>query len=85
MLPSVSLAQVPVFKVPPEESDVKFHANASVAIDGKFNKWEAMLTFPSTDATSAVLEKRYSLGTKNKTLQYDADNREEGLLNGVLN
>ena len=56
MLPSVSLAQVPVFTVTPEESDVKFFVKASVAIDGKFNKWEATLTFASTDATSAVLD-----------------------------
>ena len=56
MLPSVSLAQVPVFTVTPEESDVKFFVKASVAIEGKFNKWEATLTFSSTDAESAVLD-----------------------------
>jgi polyisoprenoid-binding protein YceI len=58
VLPSVSLAQdqVPVFKVTPEESDVKFFVKASVAIDGKFNKWEATLTFASTAAESAVLD-----------------------------
>jgi polyisoprenoid-binding protein YceI len=27
-----------------------------VAIDGKFDKWDTTLTFPSTDVTSAVLE-----------------------------
>ena len=27
-----------------------------MAIDGKFDKWDATLTFPSTDVTSAVLE-----------------------------
>ncbi|MGB9511748.1 MAG: YceI family protein, partial [Candidatus Acidiferrum sp.] len=56
MLPSVSLAQVPVFTVTPEESDVKFFVKASVAIDGKFNKWEATLTFPSTDPESGTLD-----------------------------
>jgi polyisoprenoid-binding protein YceI len=58
MLPSVSLAQdqVPVFNVTPEESDVKFFVKASVAIDGKFNKWDATLTFASTAAESAVLD-----------------------------
>jgi len=58
MLPSVSRAQdqVPVFTVTPEQSDVKFFVKASVAIEGKFNKWEATLTFPSTDVTSAVLD-----------------------------
>jgi polyisoprenoid-binding protein YceI len=56
MLTSVSLAQVPVFTVTPEESDVKFFVKASVAIEGKFNKWEATLTFSSTDAESGVLD-----------------------------
>jgi polyisoprenoid-binding protein YceI len=58
VLPSVSLAQdqVPYFTVKPEESDVKFFVKASVAIDGKFNKWEATLTFASTAAESAVLD-----------------------------
>jgi polyisoprenoid-binding protein YceI len=56
MLPSVSLAQVPVFTVTPEESDVKFFVKASVAVEGKFNKWEATLTFSSTDAESGVLD-----------------------------
>jgi|SRR5579863_8001203 len=56
LLPSAILAQVPVFTVTPEESDVKFFVKASVAIEGKFNKWEATLTFPSPDAESAVLD-----------------------------
>ena len=58
MLPSVSLAQdqVPVAKVTPENSDVKFFVKASVAIDGKFNKWDATLTFASTAAESGVLD-----------------------------
>ena len=58
MLPSVSLAQdqVPVFKVTPEESDIKFFVKASVAIDGKFNKWEATFTFASPAAESGVLD-----------------------------
>jgi polyisoprenoid-binding protein YceI len=55
-LPRVSGAQVPVFTITTEESDIKFFVKASVAIDGKFNKWDATLTFPSTDATSGVLD-----------------------------
>jgi len=55
LLPSLAQAQGPVFTITPEESDVEFFVKASVAIDGKFNKWEATLTFPSTDVTSAVL------------------------------
>ena len=56
MLPSVSPAQVPVFKITPEESTVKFFVKASVAIDGKFEKWDATLTFPSTDVTTGVMD-----------------------------
>src|SRR6266481_9846209 len=57
ILPSMSVAQQgPVYTVTPEESNVKFFVKASVAIDGKFNKWEATLTFPSTDVTSGVLD-----------------------------
>jgi polyisoprenoid-binding protein YceI len=56
LLSSVSRAQGPVFTITPEASDVKFFVKASVAIDGKFNKWEATLTFPSNDVTSGVLD-----------------------------
>ena len=56
MLSPASRAQGPVFTITPEESDVKFFVKASVAIDGKFTKWDATLTFPSTDATSGVLD-----------------------------
>jgi len=56
LLPSLAQAQGPVFTITPEESDVKFFVKASVAIDGKFNKWEATLTFPSTDVTSGILD-----------------------------
>jgi polyisoprenoid-binding protein YceI len=55
LLPSVAQAQGPIFTITPEESDVKFFVKASVAIDGRFNKWEATLTFPSTDVTSGAL------------------------------
>src|SRR5271170_8405493 len=56
MFASVTRAQGPVFTIVTEESDVKFSVKASVAIDGKFSKWESTLTFPSTDATSGVLD-----------------------------
>jgi len=56
MLSPVSRAQGPVFAVVPEESDIKFFVKASVAIDGKFNKWDATLTFSSPEAESAVLD-----------------------------
>jgi len=49
-------AQAPVFKVTPVVSTIRFSVKASVAIDGTFDKWDANLTFPSTDATAGVLD-----------------------------
>jgi len=60
MFSCVSQAQtsqgVPVFKVAPVESSIKFDVEASVAIEGKFNKWDASLTFTSPDVSSGVLD-----------------------------
>ena len=47
---------VPVFKVTPVESSVKFDVEASVAITGKFDKWDATLTFTSPDVSTGVLD-----------------------------
>ncbi len=55
-LPSLSRAQAPVFKITPEESTVQFFVKASVALEGKFEKWDATLTFPSTDVTTGVMD-----------------------------
>ena len=49
-------AGVPVFKIVTEDSSVKFAVKASVAIEGTFDKWEATLTYPSTDAEAGVLD-----------------------------
>jgi polyisoprenoid-binding protein YceI len=38
------------------ESKIKFDVEASVAIAGTFNKWDATLTFTSTDVTTGVLD-----------------------------
>ncbi len=56
VFPSVSRAQVPVFKITTDDSSVKFAVKASVAINGTFDKWEATLTYPSTDVTAGVLD-----------------------------
>lgn len=53
---SVSRAQVPIFVITPEGSSVKFFVKASVALVGTFDKWDATLTFPSTDVTTGVLD-----------------------------
>jgi polyisoprenoid-binding protein YceI len=56
LLPSLAQAQGPVFAITPENSTVQFFVKASVAIEGKFDKWDATLTFPSTEVTSGVLD-----------------------------
>ena len=56
VFPSVSRAQVPVLKITTEDSSIKFAVKASVAINGTFDKWDATLTFASTDPTTGVLD-----------------------------
>jgi polyisoprenoid-binding protein YceI len=56
VFPSVSRAQAPVFEVTPVESTIKFDVEASVAIKGTFDKWDATLTFTSPDLSTGVLE-----------------------------
>ena len=55
LLPPSSSAQVPVFEITQEGSWIKFHVKASVAVAGKFDKWDATLTFDSPDETTGVL------------------------------
>ena len=56
VFPSLSRAQVPVFRITTEDSSIKFSVKASVAINGTFDKWDAALTFTSTDVTTGVLD-----------------------------
>ncbi len=57
VFPSVSRAQeAPVFEITPTESSVKFDVEASVAIKGTFDKWDATLTFTSPDVSTGVLD-----------------------------
>jgi polyisoprenoid-binding protein YceI len=53
---SVTQAQGPIVKITPEDSTIRFSVKASVSIDGTFDKWDATLTFPSTDPTTGVLD-----------------------------
>src|SRR6201987_4683905 len=60
VLPSVSRAQapdgVPVIKIMKEDSSIKFHVKASVAIDGTFDKWDTTATMTSPDVETGVLD-----------------------------
>jgi polyisoprenoid-binding protein YceI len=48
--------EVPVARVIPEKSTIKFGVKASVPIQGVFDKWYATLTFTSTAPESGVLD-----------------------------
>jgi len=49
-------AQAPVFEITPVDSWIKFHVKSSTSIAGKFDKWDATLTFASPDGTTGVLD-----------------------------
>jgi len=56
VLPSPSWSQAPIFEITPLDSKINFHVKSSVKIAGKFDKWDATLTFTSPDETTGVLE-----------------------------
>jgi polyisoprenoid-binding protein YceI len=56
VLMSASPAEVPVFEITTRESTIKFDVEASVAIVGKFDKWDAKLTFTSPELSTGVLD-----------------------------
>jgi polyisoprenoid-binding protein YceI len=65
-LPSAIRAQgPPVFEVTPIESSITFGVDASVAIKGNFNKWDATLTFTSPDLSTGVLDVKIQAASVN--------------------
>jgi polyisoprenoid-binding protein YceI len=63
VFPSVICAQAPVFVITPAKSTIKFDVEASVAIEGKFDKWDATLTFTSPELSTAVLDIKIQAAT----------------------
>jgi polyisoprenoid-binding protein YceI len=51
-----SAQAVPVFEIARADSSIKFDVKASVDIAGKFDTWDARLTFASPDETTGFLE-----------------------------
>jgi polyisoprenoid-binding protein YceI len=66
---------IPIFKITPVGSKIKFDVEASVAIVGTFDKWDATLTFTSTDVTTGVLDIK---------IQADSVDTGSGVKNGKL-
>jgi polyisoprenoid-binding protein YceI len=75
VLPVVTQAQAPVFKISPELSKIDFFVKASVALEGVFEKWDATLTFPSTDVSTGVMDIK---------IQADTVNTGSGMKDGKL-
>jgi len=73
--PSASRAQTPVFVITPVQSSIRFDVKASMDIVGKFDKWDATLTFTSPDETTGVLE---------ITIQAASVDTGSGMKNGKL-
>jgi polyisoprenoid-binding protein YceI len=67
--------EVPVFKITSGESSIKFDVEASVAIKGKFDKWDATLTFTSPDVSTGVLDIK---------IEADSVDTGSGMKNGKL-
>jgi len=74
-VPALVQAQAPVFEITPQVSTIKFDVEASVAIKGTFDKWDATLTFTSTDVTKGILEIR---------IQADSVDTGSGMKNSKL-
>ena len=66
---------VPVIKIFQEGSSIKFAVKASVPIEGNFEKWDATITYPSTDAEAGTLEVK---------IQADSVHTGSGMKDGKL-
>jgi polyisoprenoid-binding protein YceI len=75
LVPSLVQAQGPVFEISQEGSAIRFSVKASVTITGKFDKWDATLTFASPHVETGVLD------IKIQAASVDTGN---GLKNGKL-
>jgi polyisoprenoid-binding protein YceI len=75
LLSPLARAQGPVFEITPESSVIRFNVKASVAIAGKFDKWDASLTFTSPDETTGKLSIK---------IQADSVDTGSGMKNGKL-
>jgi polyisoprenoid-binding protein YceI len=76
LFPALSRAQtVPVVEIDHKESSINFYVKASVALAGKFDKWEGKMTFSSTDVPTGVLDIK---------IEADSVDTGSGMKNGKL-
>jgi polyisoprenoid-binding protein YceI len=74
LLPSLAHAQAPVFTITPEEITVRFFVKSSIAIEGKFDKWDATLTFMSPDVSTGALDIKIQAATVDTGSGFKDDN-----------
>jgi polyisoprenoid-binding protein YceI len=51
--------------ITPEQSTIKFFVKSSVALERNFDKWDATLTFKSTDVSTGALDIKIQAATVN--------------------
>ena len=68
-------AGIPVYKITPVESKIKFGVKASVPIEGTFEKWDATMVFTSNAISAGHLDIQ---------IQADSVNTGSGMKNGKL-
>jgi len=56
LLTPLSQAQAPVYTITQQDSSINFSVSASISIAGKFDKWDATLTFSSPNVATGVLD-----------------------------
>ena len=63
--PVQDTSDIPVFKVTPVKSTIKFAVKASVPIEGTFDKWDAALTYTSAHVEDGVLDVKIQAASVN--------------------
>jgi polyisoprenoid-binding protein YceI len=58
-------ADIPVYRITPEGSTVRFAVKASISIEGTFDQWDATLAFTSADASTGVLDVKIAADSVN--------------------
>ena len=56
LLTPLGQAQAPVYTITQQDSSINFSVSASISIAGKFDKWDATLTFSSPNVATGVLD-----------------------------
>jgi polyisoprenoid-binding protein YceI len=71
--PAQSSKGAPVYKITPVQSTIRFGVKASISIEGTFEKWNATLTFTSTDVSTGVLDVRIQADSVNTGSDFKND------------